>query len=284
MLILCHSTYSWKIYTLFLLKDLIKEAKSLAKNGVKELMIIAQDISYYGVDLYETPMLAYLLEELSKIKGIEWIRLHYAYPAGFPKDVLKLMNENPKVCKYLDIPVQHISNNMLKTMRRGLNKEKTIKLIEEIRAVVPDMALRTTILVGHPNETEADVDELENFIKSARFERLGIFTYSHEEDTYSTKKYTDSVPEKVKQKRANRIMEAQKQISFEINQSKIGKIYKVIIDEKEGEYFVGRTEFDSPEVDNSIFVKSSINLDIGEFYNVKVTDANEFDLFGEVIF
>ena len=265
-------------------EDLIRETESLAKNGVKELMLIAQDISYYGVDIYETPMLANLINQLSKVKGIECIRLHYAYPSGFPKDVLKVINENPKVCKYLDIPFQHISNNMLKTMRRGLNKEKTIKLIEQIRKKIPEIALRTTILVGHPNQSEKDIVELEDFIKSTRFERLGIFIYSHEEDTFSAKYYTDSIPVKIKQKRADRIIAIQKQISLEMNQLKIGKILKVIVDEREDDVFIGRTEFDSPEVDNNVIIKSSQNLKIGEFYKIKIVDADEFDLFGEVIF
>ena len=263
-------------------EDLVAEAKFLAKKGVKELLIIAQDISYYGIDLYETPMLAYLLNELSCIKGIEWIKLHYAYPAGFPKDILQIMNENPKVCKYLDIPFQHISDNMLKTMRRGLNKKNTIKLIEEIRFKVPGIALRTTLLVGHPNETEADMDELEDFVKTVRFERLGVFTYSHEEQTFSFKKYKDSIPEKIKKKRADRIIEVQKQISSEINEAKVGREFLVIIDEKEGDNYIGRTEFDSPEVDNTVIVKSEKELTIGNFYNVRITGFDLYDIIGEV--
>jgi ribosomal protein S12 methylthiotransferase len=264
-------------------EDLIEEANFLAKKGVKELLIIAQDISYYGIDLYEIPMLCYLIQELNKIKGIEWIKLHYAYPAGFPKEILQIMNENPKVCKYLDIPFQHISDNMLKTMRRGLNKDRTLKLIEEIRAKVPEIALRTTILVGHPNETENDFQELEEFIKKVRFERLGVFSYSHEEQTYSSKKYKNSIPEKIKKQRAEKIIEIQKQISSEINESKVGKEMLVIIDEIEGDNFIGRTEFDSPEVDNTIIVKSYKQLVIGNFYKVKITGSDVYDLIGEAI-
>lgn len=263
-------------------EDLLKEAKSLANKGVKELMIIAQDISYYGKDIYEAPLLTYLVEKLSEIKGIEWIRLHYAYPAGFPKDLLKVMRENPKVCKYLDIPFQHISDKMLKNMRRGLNKKGTLKLIDELREHIPGIALRTTLLTGHPGETDADFNELVEFVENTKFERLGIFTYSQEEDTYSAKKYKDSIPAKVKMFRANTIMEIQQKISAEKNQAKVGFSYKTIIDKTEGEYYIGRTEYDSPEVDNEVLIHSNKKLKTGEFYSVKIKETNEFDLIGEV--
>jgi ribosomal protein S12 methylthiotransferase len=264
-------------------EDIVTEATLLAKNGVKELMIIAQDISYYGTDLYEAPLLAYLVEKLSEINGIEWIRLHYAYPSGFPKDLFKVMRNNPKVCKYLDIPFQHISDNMLKKMRRGLNKEKTIKLIDNLRTQVPGIALRTTLLTGHPGETEKDFDELVEFVEKTRFERLGVFTYSHEEDTYAALKYKDSVPDKLKLHRADTIMSIQQKISTELNHKRIGQELKTIIDRKEDDYYIGRSEFDSPEVDNEVIVNSSKKLKIGEFTNVKITDANEFDLVGGVV-
>jgi ribosomal protein S12 methylthiotransferase len=259
-------------------EELVKEAALLAKNGVKELMLIAQDISYYGIDLYETPLLSYLVEKLSEINNIEWIRLHYAYPTGFPKDLLKVMRENPKVCKYLDIPFQHISDHMLKTMRRGLNKQKTIDLIHKIRNEVPGIALRSTILVGHPGETKEDFDELLDFVEKTRFERLGVFTYSHEEDTFSARKYNDSIPDKLKLARANELMFLQQGISSEINESRVGKELKVIIDKKEDDFYIGRTEFDSPEVDNEVLIETDKKLQIGSFENVKITNSNEFDL------
>ena len=262
---------------------LIDEARNLARDGVKELMLIAQDISYYGVDLYETPLLGYLVEQLAEIEEIEWIRLHYAYPSGFPKDVLKIMQQNPKVCKYLDIPFQHISDSMLKTMRRGLNKKKSLELIDYIRKQVPEIALRTTLLVGHPGETEEDFEELLKFVEEAKFERLGVFPYSHEEDTYSYKKYKDSVPDKLKQQRADQIMELQQKISAQINENRVGKEYKIIIDRKEDDFYIGRTEFDSPEVDNEVLVYTSIELTLGNFYNVRINEASEFDLVGELI-
>jgi ribosomal protein S12 methylthiotransferase len=264
-------------------EDLIKEASLLAKGGVKELMVIAQDISYYGTDLYEAPLLAYLVEKLSEIKGIEWIRLHYAYPSGFPKDILKVMRDNPKVCKYLDIPFQHISDNMLKKMRRGLNKAKTLQLIDNLRTQVPGIALRTTLLTGHPGETEKDFDELVEFVENTRFERMGVFTYSHEEDTYAALKYKDSIPDKLKLHRADSLMAIQQKISTELNQKRIGQELRVIIDRKEDDYYVGRSEFDSPEVDNEVIVSSDTELQSGNFCKVKITDASEFDLVGGVV-
>ena len=263
-------------------EDLLKEAKLLAAKGVKELMLIAQDISYYGNDIYEAPLLAYLVEKLSELKGIEWIRLHYAYPAGFPKDLLRVMRENPKVCNYLDIPFQHISDNMLKIMRRGLNKKATLNLIDDLREQVPGIALRTTLLTGHPGEMDSDFEELVEFVEKTKFERLGIFTYSHEEDTYAATKYKDSIPSKLKMFRANTIMEIQQKISAEKNEAKVGLAYKTIIDKKEGDYFIGRTEYDSPEVDNEVLIHSNKQLKTGEFYSVKIKETNEFDLIGEI--
>lgn len=264
-------------------EDLIDEAEKLARNGVSELMVIAQDISNYGVDLYETPMLGYLIEQLSQIKGIDWIRLHYAYPSGFPMEILRIMRENPKVCKYLDIPFQHISDNMLKTMRRGLNKKKSLELIERIREEVPGIALRTTLLVGHPGETEQDFEELLEFVENTRFERLGVFPYSHEEDTFSYKRYEDNIPDKLKQFRADQVMALQQKISTEINQSRIGKELRVIIDRQEEDYYIGRSEYDSPEVDNEVLVYSLKELEIGRFYTVRINDASEFDLVAELL-
>jgi ribosomal protein S12 methylthiotransferase len=265
------------------IKDLVHESKSLANKGVKELILIAQDLSYYGKDIDNTYQLPSLINQISEISGIEWIRLHYAYPLGFPKEIAHIMLNNPKVCKYLDIPFQHISDNMLKTMRRGLNKEKTIKLIESLRKEVPDLALRTTLLVGHPGEKEKDFEELVEFVKATRFERLGVFTYSHEEDTLAYKKMKDSIPAKVKMERADYIMKVQQGISEELNVAKIGKTYKVLIDGMEGDNYIGRTEYDSPEVDNEVIIKSAKKLKTGSFYNVKITEASEFDLSGEVI-
>ena len=265
------------------IEDLVTEAEKLAAKGVKELILIAQDLTYYGLDLYKKRNLAELLEALVKVDGIEWIRLHYAFPTGFPMDVLDVMNREPKICNYLDIPLQHISDAILKSMRRGTTKEKTTKLLQEFRVAVPDITIRTTLIVGYPGETEADYQILKQWVKDMRFERLGCFTYSHEENTHA---YTleDDVPEEVKQERANEIMEIQSQISWELNQQKIGKTFKVVIDRKEGNYFVGRTEFDSPDVDNEVLIDASTTyLKTGEFATVKITDAADFDLYAEVI-
>lgn len=263
--------------------DLVTEAEKLAAKGVKELILIAQDLTYYGLDLYKKRNLAELLEALVKVDGIEWIRLHYAFPTGFPMDVLEVMKREPKICHYLDIPLQHISDNILKSMRRGTNKEKTTQLIKDFRATVPNMTIRTTLIVGYPGETEADYQTLKEWVKEMRFERLGCFTYSHEENTHAYN-LEDDVPEEVKQQRANEIMEIQSQISWELNQEKIGQIFKVVIDRKEGGYFVGRTEFDSPDVDNEVLIDASkIYLKTGEFAMVKITDAADFDLYGEVV-
>ena len=263
--------------------DLVSEAEKLATKGVKELILIAQDLTYYGLDIYKKRNLAELLQALVKVEGIEWIRLHYAFPTGFPIDVLEVMKNEPKICNYIDIPLQHISDELLKSMRRGTTKEKTTKLINEFRAKVPEMAIRTTLIVGYPGETEEHFQELKNWVAAMRFERLGCFTYSHEENTHAYN-LDDDVQEDVKQQRANEIMELQSQISWELNQEKIGKTFKVIIDRKEGDYFVGRTEFDSPDVDNEVLIDATKSyLKTGEFTIVKITDAADFDLYGEVI-
>jgi len=265
------------------IEELVIEAEKLAANGVKELILIAQDLTYYGLDLYKKRHLAELLKALVKVEGIEWIRLHYAFPTGFPMDVLEVMNNEPKVCFYLDIPLQHISDHILKSMRRGTTKEKTTKLIQQFRATVPNMTIRTTLIVGYPGETEEDFQELKEWVREMRFERLGCFAYSHEENTHA---YTleDDVPDDIKQERANEIMEIQSQISWELNQEKIGETFKVVIDRKEGNYFVGRTEFDSPDVDNEVLIDATdVYLKTGEYYNVKITDAADFDLYAEVL-
>ncbi|WP_417200603.1 30S ribosomal protein S12 methylthiotransferase RimO [Bizionia sp.] len=265
------------------IEDLVTEAEKLAANGVKELILIAQDLTYYGLDLYKKRNLAELLEALVKVDGIEWIRLHYAFPTGFPMDVLDVMKREPKLCNYLDIPLQHISDEILKSMRRGTTNEKTTKLLKEFRKAVPEMTIRTTLIVGYPGETEAHFQELKEWVKAMRFERLGCFTYSHEENTHAFN-LVDDVPEDVKQERANEIMEIQSQISWELNQSKIGETFKVVIDRKEGEYFVGRTEYDSPDVDNEVLINASKTyLKTGEFATVTITEAADFDLYAEVI-
>lgn len=265
------------------IEDIVIEAEKLAANGVKELILIAQDLTYYGLDLYKKRNLAELLEALVKVEGIEWIRLHYAFPTGFPMDVLDVMNREPKICNYLDIPLQHISDSILKSMRRGTTKEKTTKLLNEFRAKVPEMTIRTTLIVGYPGETEEDYQTLKEWVQAMRFERLGCFTYSHEENTHAYN-LEDDVPEEVKQERANEIMEIQSQISWELNQEKIGKEFKVVIDRKEGDYFVGRTEFDSPDVDNEVLIDATKTyLKTGEFTKVKITDAADFDLYGDVV-
>jgi ribosomal protein S12 methylthiotransferase len=262
------------------IEKLVKEAEGLAKNGVKELILIAQDLTYYGLDLYKKRNLAELLENLVKVEGIEWIRLHYAFPSGFPMDVLELMEREPKICNYIDIPLQHISDNILKSMRRGTTYEKTTNLLKQFRKAVPGMAIRTTLIVGYPGETEEDFQILKNWVEEMRFERLGCFTYSHEENTHAYL-LEDDVPAEVKQQRANEIMEIQSQISWELNQEKIGQVFRCIIDRKEGNYFVGRTEFDSPDVDNEVLIDASLTyLKTGDFAAIKITDATEFDLYG----
>ncbi|OEK08789.1 ribosomal protein S12 methylthiotransferase RimO [Flavivirga aquatica] len=265
------------------IEEIVIEAEKLAAKGVKELILIAQDLTYYGLDLYKKRNLAELLEALVKVEGIEWIRLHYAFPTGFPMDVLDIMNKEPKICNYLDIPLQHISDSILKSMRRGTTKEKTTKLLKEFRAKVPNMTIRTTLIVGYPGETEEDFQTLKQWVQEMRFERLGCFTYSHEENTHAYN-LEDDIPEEVKIQRANEIMEIQSQISWELNQQKIGETFKVIIDRKEGNYFIGRTEFDSPDVDNEVLIDATKTyLKTGEFTTVKITEAEDFDLYGEVI-
>ncbi|MGB3608011.1 MAG: 30S ribosomal protein S12 methylthiotransferase RimO [Psychroserpens sp.] len=265
------------------IENLVIEAEKLAASGVKELVLIAQDLTYYGLDLYKKRNLAELLENLVKVEGIEWIRLHYAFPTGFPLDVLDVMKREPKICNYLDIPLQHISDAILKSMRRGTTQEKTTKLLKEFRAKVPEMTIRTTLIVGYPGETEEDFQTLKQWVKDMRFERMGCFTYSHEENTHAYN-LEDDVPEAVKIDRANQIMEIQSQISWELNQAKIGQEFKVVIDRKEGNYFIGRTEFDSPDVDNEVLIDATNTyLKTGEFTKVKVIEAEDFDLYAEVL-
>lgn len=262
---------------------LIQQAKNLVRKGTKEIILIAQDLTYYGLDLYKKRSLADLLKYLSDIEGLEWIRLQYAYPAGFPLDILEVINQRPNICKYLDMPLQHSSTRMLRIMRRGITYEKTLELIHTIRNEVPGIALRTTLIAGHPGETESDFEHLLQFINDIKFERLGVFTYSHEEQTHAAT-MQDDVPNDVKQSRAAQIMNLQQEISEEHNRQKIGSQLKVLIDRVEGQYYVGRTEHDSPEVDNEVLIEKNHNtyLSIGDFYNVQITDCLEFDLFGKV--
>ncbi len=264
-------------------EELLTEARNLARNGTKELILIAQDLTYYGIDLYKERKLANLLDKLADIEGIDWIRLQYAYPSGFPLDVLEVMRDRPNICKYLDMPLQHGSTEMLKIMRRGITREKTEELIHTIREKVPGIALRTTLIAGHPGETPAYFDEMLRFVENTRFERLGVFTYSHEEHTHSYG-MADTLSAKVKQKRADAVMEVQEAISYELNQEKIGKEFKVLFDRKESGYFIGRTEFDSPEVDNEVLVKADETyVRLGDFANVLIEDATEFDLYGKIV-
>jgi ribosomal protein S12 methylthiotransferase len=265
------------------IEKLVKEAEGLAKNGVKELILIAQDLTYYGLDLYKKRNLAELLENLAKVEGIEWIRLHYAFPSGFPMDVLDLMKREPKICNYIDIPLQHISDDILKSMKRGTTKEKTTKLLQEFRERVPGIAIRTTLIVGYPGETQQDFEILRDWVQEMKFERLGCFTYSHEENT-GAYALVDDVPQEVKQVRAAEIMDLQSQISWDLNQKKIGHTFKCVIDRKEGQYFIGRTEFDSPDVDNEVLVDASkYYLKTGDLVNLKIIDATEFDLYAEPV-
>ena len=265
------------------IEDLVTEAEKLAAKGVKELILIAQDITYYGLDLYKKRALADLLRALVKVEGIEWIRIHYAFPTGFPIDVLEVMKTEPKICNYLDIPLQHISDKILTSMKRGTTQEKTTKLLNKFREAVPEMAIRTTLIVGYPGETEEDFQALKEFVKAMRFDRLGCFTYSHEENT-TAYELADDVPEEVKLQRANEIMELQSQISWELNQAKVGKVFRCLIDRKEGNYFVGRTEYDSPDVDNEVLIDAKKHyVKIGDFTDVKITEAADYDLYGEPI-
>ena len=265
------------------IEDIIIEAKKLAAKGVKELILIAQDLTYYGLDLYKKRNLAELLRELVKVEGVEWIRLHYAFPTGFPMDVLEVMKNEPKICNYIDIPLQHISDSILKSMRRGTTQAKTTKLLHDFRVAVPEMAIRTTLIVGYPGETVEDFKTLKDWVAEMRFDRLGCFAYSHEENTHAYN-LTDDVPQDVKQQRVNEIMELQSQISWEMNQQKIGKTFKVVIDRKEGTNFIGRTEFDSPDVDNEVLIDATQTyLKTGEFATVKITEAADYDLYAEAI-
>ena len=265
------------------IEDLVTEAEKLAAKGVKELILIAQDITYYGLDLYKKRALADLLRALVKVEGIEWIRIHYAFPTGFPMDVLEVMKTEPKICNYLDIPLQHISDKILTSMKRGTTQEKTTKLLNKFREAVPEMAIRTTLIVGYPGETEEDFQALKEFVKAMRFDRLGCFTYSHEENT-TAYELADDVPEEVKLQRANEIMELQSQISWELNQKKVGKTFRCLIDRKEGNYFVGRTEYDSPDVDNEVLIDAKKHyVKIGDFTDVKIIEAADYDLYGEPV-
>jgi ribosomal protein S12 methylthiotransferase len=265
------------------IEELVLEAKNLAKKGTKELLLIAQDSTYYGLDLYKKRNLSELLKHLSDVEGIEWIRLHYAFPTGFPMDALDVMAERSNICKYLDIPLQHGSTNMLKIMRRGTTREKTEELLQTIRGKVPGIAIRTTLIAGHPGETEAEFEEMMKFVETSRFDRLGVFAYSHEENTHAYS-FTDDVPENTKQERVEAVMGLQQGISLELNQEKIGKTFKVLIDRKEGGSFYGRTEFDSPDVDNEVILNATKNyLRIGDFVNAKITSASEFDLLAEPV-
>ena len=265
------------------IEELVKEAQNLVRGGTKELVVIAQDLTYYGLDLYGKRNLDELLRNLSDVDGLEWIRLQYAYPSGFPMEVLDVMNERENICKYLDMPLQHISDNMLKSMRRGIDKQKTIDIVDAIRHKVPNIALRTTLICGYPGETEQDFQEMKQWVEETRFDRLGCFTYSHEEKTHAHS-LEDNVGDEVKERRVEEVMDIQQAISFDKNQGKIGHTYKVLIDKKEGDYFVGRTEFDSPEVDNEVLLHASTNYaSIGSFVQAKIERAEDFDLYGQIV-
>ena len=264
-------------------EELVKEASRLAENGVKELILIAQDLSYYGLDLYRKQALPELVAELLKISSLEWIRLHYLYPANFPNELIPLIRENPRICRYIDIPIQHITDNMLGLMKRSHNRNETVSILNKLRMEIPGVVIRTTLIAGHPGETEQDFLDLKHFISDFRFERLGVFAYSHEEDTYSYNEYKDDIPSDAKEARVAELMDIQQNISAELNESIIGKIFKVIIDRKEGEFFVGRSEFDSPEVDQEILISAEHLLEPGNFYNILITKSTEFDLYGEPV-
>jgi len=263
------------------IEKLVKEAEHLAKSGVKELILIAQDLTYYGHDLYLKNRLGDLLKALSAVRGISWIRLHYAYPTKFLHETLDIMAVEPKICKYLDIPFQHINDQVLNNMRRNINQEHTYKMIERIRETVPGIALRTTLMVGHPGETEEAFEELKDFVRKVRFERLGVFTYSEEEGTYGARNFKDEIPENVKAARADEIMQIQQEISARLNEARVGSVLNVLIDRKEGEYYIARTEFDSPEVDGEVLIHSALELKPGNFVQVKITGSDEFDLYAE---
>lgn len=265
------------------IENLVAEAKSLAAKGVRELLVIAQDTTYYGLDIYGKRMLGELLNKLSEIEEIEWIRLHYAYPTYFPDDVIVVIRDNPKVCKYLDIPFQHISDKVLKKMRRGINREETYALINKLKTEIPDIALRTTLLVGHPGENEAEFQQLVEFVKDVKFDRLGVFPYSEEENTYAAINFEDSVSEETKQERVEAIMQLQSEIALKKNQERVGKKMKILIDRFEGDFYIARSQYDSPEVDQEVLIDADRDAIIGEFYDVEITDAEEFDLFAKFI-
>lgn len=267
----------------FPMEKLVEETKKLAAKGVKELILIAQDLTFYGLDLYNERKLARLITLLSEVEGIEWIRLHYAYPTAFPNDVIEVMKTNPKVCKYLDIPLQHISDNMLSSMKRGTTMAKTKDLLKQFRMEIPEIAIRTSLIVGYPGETNKEFDELLDFVQSSNFDRLGVFLYSHEENTGAFA-LTDDVSQKTKQKRADKLMAIQADVSFKLNQQKVGKVFNVLIDRKEGDYFVGRTQFDSPDVDNEVLINAKNNyVRIGDFCKVKIMHAENYDLYAEIL-
>lgn len=262
------------------MESVVEEAKLLAERGVKELILIAQDLTYYGLDLYKSQRLPELLKRLVKIEGIEWIRLQYLYPANFPLELIQVIRENPKICRYIDIPIQHISDNMLSKMKRTHNRAHTINLLNKLRSEIPGTVIRTTLIAGYPGESKSDYKELKDFISEFKFDRLGVFAYSHEEGTSAYKDYSDDIPQKIKEARVSELMEIQQNISSGLNSTMIGKVLKVIIDRKESDFFAGRTEFDSPEVDQEVLVPSDYNLETGKFYNIEITRAEEFDLFG----
>ncbi len=262
------------------IEELVKEAGVLAEKGVKELILIAQDLSYYGLDLSKNQLLPELISRLLKIESLEWIRLHYLYPANFPMALIPLIRDNSRICKYIDIPIQHISDNMLGKMKRSHFRAETESVLNKIRAEIPEAVIRTTLIAGHPGETEQDYNELREFISSFRFDRLGVFAYSHEEDTWAYNNYKDEIPDKIKEARVSELMEIQQNISSELNEKMIGKIYKVLIDRREGTFFIGRTEYDSPDVDQEVLIPSEYNLKPGEFYNILITESTDFDLYG----
>ena len=265
------------------MEDILEEVRLLVAQGVKEFQVIAQELTYYGIDLYKKQMLPELIERMAEIPGVKWIRLHYAYPAHFPEELFRVMREHDNVCKYMDIALQHVSDNMLERMRRHVTKEETYALVDRFRREVPGIALRTTLMVGFPGETEEDFEELKEFVRYARFDRMGAFAYSEEEGTYSARHYKDDVPSEVKQRRLDELMAIQQEISSELSHAKIGKEFRIIIDRKEGEYYVGRTEFDSPEVDPEVLVKDDRVLHIGSFHRVKIEDADDFDLYARLV-
>jgi ribosomal protein S12 methylthiotransferase len=262
-------------------EELVDEASRLAKSGVKELILIAQDLSYYGLDIYKKQTLAKLVTELLKIESLKWIRLHYLYPANFPMDLIPVIRDNPRVCRYIDIPIQHITDRMLGMMKRSHNRQDTENVLNKLRSEIPDAVIRTTLIAGHPGETEQDFRNLKDYISAFRFDRLGVFAYSHEEDTYSYNEYKDDIPGEIKESRVAELMEIQQNISLKLNESKVGKILNVIIDRKEDEFFVGRTEYDSPEVDQEVLISVRHKLKAGNFYNIRITQTTDFDLFGE---